>query len=349
MPRLRRVELACGGGGACRGRSRGGARAPGRERHGAALRPGRDGRRRTAGQRHRRARPGAGRRDRPGLCRAAGRRTGHWQVDAVATDGGGRRTHARPGVIRLRRGVRAAAQDARRPARPRRAAALSAGGDLPGTDRRGGRAGQAGRADCRFDSDGLFAQAAVRPGQHRPGADGGGGPAVYRQGQESADLSRGARDEGRQPRRAESAGACRRYRVVLRRGAASFPPGDPCGEEPFRRGQRAGRLRYDRLGAPGRPQSVAVVSGGAGRKCAGLGGAMLRRRVAADPRRGAGARERRGLRHRAAHGKRTRPQPPVAAAGGAGEARRAQSGGGGRVPEHGRRVDRQRAGRPTWG
>ena len=62
------------------------------------------------------------------------------------------------------------------------------------------------------------------------------------------------------------------------------------------------------------------------RRDAGLGGAVLGRRLAADPRRGAGAGQHHVVRHGAADGGRHRSEPPVAAAGGAREARRAAPG-----------------------
>ena len=73
------------------------------------------------------------------------------------------------------------------------------------------------------------------------------------------------------------------------------------------------------------PNPSQAVSVGAGVGCAGLGGAVLRRRIASDPGRSAGARQHQHLRQRAAHGDRHRPESAVAAAGRAREARRALS------------------------
>ena len=77
---------------------------------------------------------------------------------------------------------------------------------------------------------------------------------------------------------------------------------------------------------------------------AGLGGAVLGRRVAADSRRGAGARQHQQLRHRAADGERHRSAAAVAAARGARKARRPQPDRRRCVREHRRRDDRRRAG-----
>ena len=77
---------------------------------------------------------------------------------------------------------------------------------------------------------------------------------------------------------------------------------------------------------------------------AGLGRAVLCRRLAADARRGAGAGQHEHVRQRAADGQRARSEPAVAAARGAREARRAQPGRGGRLRERRRRHRRGRAG-----
>ena len=69
--------------------------------------------------------------------------------------------------------------------------------------------------------------------------------------------------------------------------------------------------------------------------------------LASDPRRGAGARQHQHLRQRAADGDRHRSEPPVAAAGRAREARRAEPGGRRRVREHRRRDERSTSRRPT--
>ena len=77
---------------------------------------------------------------------------------------------------------------------------------------------------------------------------------------------------------------------------------------------------------------------------AGLGRAVLGRRLAADSRRGAGARQHQQLRHRAPDGQRHRSAAAVAAAGRAREARRPEPDGRRRVREHRRRDDGRRAG-----
>ena len=81
-------------------------------------------------------------------------------------------------------------------------------------------------------------------------------------------------------------------------------------------------------------ESVEAVPGRAADERAGLGGAVLRRGLAADPRRSAGARQHQHLRQRAADGERHRSAAAVAAARGAREARRPQPDGRRRVREH---------------
>ena len=108
----------------------------------------------------------------------------------------------RPGALQLGRGVRASDQVARRAARRRRRAALSARRNLPRAHPRGDRPHQAGAGHRRFGADGLLAEVPVGARQHRPGARGGDAAAVHREGAERADVPRRPRHEGRQPRRA---------------------------------------------------------------------------------------------------------------------------------------------------
>ena len=91
-------------------------------------------------------------------------------------------------------------------------------------------------------------------------------------------------------------------------------------------------------------EPVEAVSRRAAGERAGLGGAVLGRGLAADPRRGAGARQHQHLRQRAADGERHRSAAAVAAAGGAREARRPEPGRRRCVREHRRRDDGRRAG-----
>ena len=77
----------------------------------------------------------------------------------------------------------------------------------------------------------------------------------------------------------------------------------------------------------------------------GFGRALLRRGIAADPRRGAGARQHQHVRQRAADGDRHRSEPAVAAAGRAREAGRPEPRRRRRVREHRGRNDHRRAGR----
>ncbi len=201
-------------------------------------------------------------------------------------------------------------------------AAVSARGDLPGAHPRRDRTHQAGARDRRFGADRLLAQISIGARQHRPGARGGDPAAVRRQGPERADVSRRPRDEGRQPRRTEGARARRRHRAVLRRRAPSFASRRPRRQEPVRRDQRARRLRDDGHRTQAGAEPVEDVSRRAADQRAGLGRALLGRRLAADPRRSAGARQHEQLRHRAADGERDRSAAPLAAAGGPRKARR---------------------------
>ena len=105
--------------------------------------------------------------------------------------------------------------------------------------------------------------------------------------------------------------------LVLRGRASSCTSGRPRRQEPVRRGKRVGCLRND----GGRPapcaESLEVVpvgaSGGDSRIC----GAVLRRGIAANPRRGPGARQREHVRQPAPHGDRDRSESRVASSGGA--------------------------------
>ena len=149
---------------------------------------------------------------------------------------------------------------------------------------------EARAADRRLDPDRVLAEAAVGAGQRRAGAAGGDRSAVHREGPEPADDSRRPRHEGRQPRRTEGARARRRHRAVFRGRAASLASRRARREEPLRRGERARRVRDDRRRAAAGAESVAAVSRRAADERARLVGAVHDRRIAADPRRGAGAR-----------------------------------------------------------
>ena len=209
LPRVRRLELArrgALGAGERAGRRRGRHREalqPGRVGGPAALRRHRYGRRRAADDRHRRVRSRARRRRRAGIARADRRRAGHRQVDAAAAGGGALRADLRSGPLLLRRRVRAPDQVARRAARYRARAALHSGGDLPRAHPRGDRAAQARVHHRRLDPDRLLAEVPVGARQHRAGARGRDAAALRRQGPEHPDVSRRARHEGRQPRRAQ--------------------------------------------------------------------------------------------------------------------------------------------------
>ncbi len=105
------------------------------------------------------------------------------------------------------------------------------------------------------------------------------------------------------PGRAQGARARGGHGAVVRRGAPPFPSRRPRGQEPVRRGQRAGRLRDDgHRAAPGaEPLDALPVGARVGRP--GIGRAVLRGGVAPVPGRGAGARQHQPLRQRAAHGR----------------------------------------------
>ena len=139
------------------------------------------------------------------------------------------------------------------------APALPAGRDLPRADSRRGRPAEARAAGRRFDPDGVLAEAAVGARQHRTGAGGRDAAAVHGEGAQHADVPRRPRDQGRQPGRPEVARAHRRHRALLRGRAASRPPDHPRGEEPVRRGVRAGRVRDDRERPPPGAEPVAAV------------------------------------------------------------------------------------------
>ncbi len=90
-------------------------------------------------------------------------------------------------------------------------------------------------------------------------------------------------------------------------------------------------------------ESIEAVSLRARVGNAGIGGAVLRRGLAADPGRSAGARQHQHVRQRAADGDRHRSEPAVAAARRAREARRSQPGRRRCLREHRRGHDHRRA------
>ena len=228
----------------------------------------------------------------PGFAGAPRRRAGHRQVDAAA-----------PGRGALRRqSARSSTAPVKNPSiRSSRAANGSASSDAPlyllaetCLERILEEVArlQPALADRRLDPDRVLAEVPVRARQRRSGARGGDAAAVRRQGPEHPDVSRRPRHEGRQPRRAEGARARRRHRAVLRGRAASRAPRRARGEEPVRRGQRAGRVRDDRRGPASRspnPSQLFLAE----RPANVPGSAVLccDRGIAADPRRGAGARQ----------------------------------------------------------
>ena len=172
MSGLRQLEHADGAG-APRGVLRAGEEAqarPGKRRRGAAHRPDPGRRPRAPAQRHRRAGPGAGRRHRGGLAGAGGRRSGHRQVHAA--DPGLRQPLPRghPRALRLRRGIRAADQDARQPPGGQLLRLLRALGKR--SEHRGAAHGAALAAhhSGRFHSDDVPAGDGLRAGQRLPGA-----------------------------------------------------------------------------------------------------------------------------------------------------------------------------------
>ena len=105
---------------------------------------------------------------------------------------------------------------------------------------------QAGAGHRRLDPDGVLAEDAVGARQHRPGARGGDAAALRGEGAERPDVPRRPRHEGGQPRRPQGARAHRRHGAVLRGRAPPRAPHRARGQEPVRRGQRAGRVRDDR-------------------------------------------------------------------------------------------------------
>ena len=143
---------------------------------------------------------------------------------------------ARPGALRLGRGIGAPDQGPRRAARRRRGAAVPARRDLRRAHPRGDRPGAATAAGGRLDPDGVLAQVPVGAGQHRPGARGGDAVPVHRQGPRPADVPGRPRHQGRQPRRPEGARTRRRHGALLRGRAPPLAPRGAGDQEPLRRG-----------------------------------------------------------------------------------------------------------------
>ena len=208
---------------------------------------------------HRRVRSRSWRRHRSGRARAPWRRARHRKVDAAAAGCRARCADRRSRPLQLRRGVGASDQAARRAARGGPGASISAGRNVPRAHPRRDRAPQAGARDRRFDSDDFFRALSIRPWQHRPGARSGHASAVRRKGPQRADRAGRPCHEGRESRRAESAGACRRHGAVFRRRAPSCASRRARVQEPLRRGERARRVRDDGDRAPGSAEPVADV------------------------------------------------------------------------------------------
>ncbi len=281
----------------------------------------------------------------PGSLILLGGEPGIGKSTLVAAGGRELRARGRTGAVCVRRRIRAPDQVARRSARRRRCAALPALGNLHRAHPRGSRPRQAGADDRRLGADRVLAEVPVGARQHRPGARGGDAVPVHRQGPQHSDVPGRPHHEGRQPRRPQGARARGRHRALLRRRAASLASRRPRREEPVWRHQRARRVRDDRHGPAAGAQSVGDVSGRAPDRDAGLRGAVLPRRLAAAAGRSAGARQHQQLRQVAPHGRGHRSEPPVAAAGGAREARRAAPRVRRCVREHRGRHEHRRAGR----
>ena len=166
--------------------------------------------------RHRRARPGAGRRAGPRLGHAPRRGARHRQVHPPAPDGGG----AGPGGIhrplRVGRGVRtpgeAPGRAARCAARPVvvRLRHVAARPDRPP------RPGAARGVRGRLDPVGARPHAQLRAGQRRTGARVGPPARAGVQGARRRHGARGSRHEGRGAGRAPPARAPRRHGAVVR-------------------------------------------------------------------------------------------------------------------------------------
>ena len=211
----------------------------------------------------------------------------------------------RPGALRVGRGVRAPDQVARRAARASATRRCTCW-PRPASSGSSRRSAALKPALLVVDSiQTVFSlQVPVGAGQHRPGARGGDAVPVRGQGPGRADLPRRPRHQGRSAGRSEGARARRRHGALLRGRAAPRPPRRAGRQEPLRRGQRARRLRDDRRRACGRcpiRRSCSWPNGPIGD--ARLGGAVLRRGLAAAAGRGAGARQHQHLRHRAANGR----------------------------------------------
>ena len=307
--------------------------------------------RRPALDRHRRVRSRARRRHRARLARAARRRARHRQVDAAAAGGGAHRAR-RSGPVLYSSGEESEHQIKSRGERLGVGDAplyLLAETCLERILEEIARLKPALR-HRRFDPDGVLAEVPV------------GARAA------SARCARRRRSccsprRGRTCRRSSSATSRRTGSLAGPKALEHIvdtvlyfegetPPLAPRrarGEEPLRRRQRAGRVRDDRRPAckpVPNPSQLFLAERPAER--ARLGRAVLHRGLAADARRGAGARQHQHLRQRAAHGERHRPEPAVAAAGGAREAGRPEPGRRRRVREHRRRHEPSTSRRRTW-
>ena len=188
-----------------------------------------------------RAGPGAGRWRRPGVPGAHRRGPGHWQVHPDAAD----LPAAVPvcqSPLRLRGGVRAAAEAPGRPAGGGADGPVPLCREQPGTGHRRHRGDRAPDRHRGLHPDHVPRGPDHLPREHLPGKGVHHGPDAAGQGPGDHRLCHRPRQQGREPGRPQSPGAHGGLCALLRGGPAYVLPHPPGGEEPLRGHQRDRRL-----------------------------------------------------------------------------------------------------------
>ena len=207
-------------------------------------------------------RPGTRRRSRARVRRPDGRRSRRREEHAAAA-GHGEAGGGHAGALRERRGVPAADRGPRAAAGPPAGRPDGGGGNARG-GRRGPRdAARAARRRHRLDPGHARGGGERRARQRHAGAGSGGAAHPPRQADADGHGAGRPRDERGPPGGTQGARAHDRLLRDARQPGRHAVPHAPRTQEPFRRGQRTGRLRDDRGRPEGslesrRPSSCAV-------------------------------------------------------------------------------------------
>ena len=294
------------------------------------------------GPRQQRGEPRIGRRHGAGVADSAGRRAGNRQIDPfAAARAGGERTQD---ALCFGRGVGRADQDARGTHRHRQRRMSDLSRNAARKHRQPDRRTPARSGGDRLDTDHLHRPAGLVGGKRVADTRMRGDAAQIRQIDRHVDLHHRPHHQGRNHRRTQDSGTYRGRGAAVRGRQQQHIPHPARHQEPFRRdvrnrGFRDARQRTARRGQPV-GDSAHALRGAAERHR----GRRFGRWRAPLPDRGAGAGERRGVRHAAAYDHGLRHQAHEHAAGRAGEARGNEDVSERRLPELRRRIQGRRSG-----